>query len=334
MPIDVHAHCVPPAILELLRDRGADYGVSVTAQQPACAECLEFAYGLRVRPFFPRLLEDAGRRVAHMDRQGITKQVLSIWTDIFGYGLASRQGTAWHRLMNSSLAAWCAQDRRHFAWLASGALPDAASAARELETSVRQEGAVGGVVAANVEGANLGDLSLDEYWAAATELDVPVFIHPAQPDPTPRTRRFTLMNPIVQYTFDTTLAVGSLIFSGVLDRFPGLRLILSHGGGAFPYLAGRFDCLHSRMDRKAAGNAALHEPSSYAPRMHYDTILHNAKALRFLAESVGVSRLVIGSDDSFPPADHDPLGSLRAAGFGLAEIETIAETNPRRVFRL
>jgi aminocarboxymuconate-semialdehyde decarboxylase len=334
MPIDVHAHYVPPAVLETLRDRGADYGVSVTARPPACSECLEFAYGLQVRPFFPRLLEDAGRRVEHMERQGITKQVLSIWTDIFGYGIDSRRGTAWHRLLNSALAAWCAKDRQHFAWLASGALPDAASAARELETSVRQEGAVGGVVAANVEGVNLGELNLDEYWAAATELDVPVFIHPAQPTPTPRTRQFALMNPIVQYTFDTTLAVGSLIFSGVLDRFPGLRLILSHGGGAFPYLVGRFDCLHSRMDTKATANAALHAPSSYFGRMHYDTILHSAKALRFLAESVGVIRMVIGSDDSFPPADHDPLGSLRAAGFGPAEIETIAETNPRGIFRL
>lgn len=333
MPIDVHAHYVPPAILDALRDRGADYGVAVTAKPPACAQCLEFAYGLQVRPFFPRLLEDPSRRVENMQRQGITKQVLSIWTDIFGYGLASRQGTAWHRLLNRSLAAWCARDREHFPWLASGALPDAASAARELETSVRQEGAVGGVVAANVEGVNLGELNLDEYWAAATELDVPVFIHPAQPDPTERTKQFAL-NPIVQYTFDTTLAVGSLIFSGVLDRFPGLRLILSHGGGAFPYLVGRFDCLHSRMDKKATGDVAQEPPSSYLGRMHYDTILHNQKALRFLAESVGVSRMVIGSDDSFPPADHDPLGSLRAAGFGPEEIEVIAETNPKRIFRL
>jgi aminocarboxymuconate-semialdehyde decarboxylase len=332
MPIDVHAHYVPPAILETLREQGANYGIAVTAKPPACAECLAFSYGLRVRPFFPRLLEDPARRLENMHRQGVTRQILSVWTDIFGYGLPSPQGTAWHRLLNRSLAAWCEPDREHFAWLASGALPDAASAARELETSVKQEGAVGGVVAANVEGVNLGELNLDEYWAAATELKVPVFVHPAQPDPTPRTRRFAL-NPIVQYTFDTTLAVGSLIFSGVLDRFPGLTLILSHGGGAFPFLVGRFDCLQSRMDKQATGDAAKEPASSYLGRFYYDTILHNRGALRFLADSVGVGRMVIGTDDSFPPADHDPLGSLRAAGFVPAEIETIADSNPRRIFR-
>ncbi len=332
MPIDVHAHYVPPSILEAVRNREVELGVSVLGNPPACEQCLRFAYGLQVRPFFPRLVEEPARRLENMRRQGITRQVLSIWTDIFGYALASPKGAAWHRLLNASLAQWCAQERAHFSWLASGALPDAGAAARELETSVRQEGAVGGVVAANVEGDNLGELDLDEYWAAAVELDVPVFIHPAQPDPMPRTRKFAL-NPIAQYTFDTTLAAGSLISSGVLDRFPALRLILSHGGGTFPYLAGRFDCLHSRMDGKATGSVARERPSSYLKRMHYDTILHNPRALQFLADTVGVERMVIGTDDSFPPADHDPLASLRSAGFSAEEMDLIGERNPRRLFR-
>lgn len=332
MPIDVHAHSIPSSILETMRAGGQDYGVTLTVATPACAECLRFAYGLQVRPFFPRLLEDRARRAESMCKAGITRQVLSIWADVFGYGLPSRQGAAWHRLLNRSLGEWCEKDSEHFSWLASGALPDAASAARELERSVG-EGAVGGVVSANVEGVNLGDLGLDEYWAAAVELDAPVFVHPAQPDPTARTQRFAL-NPIVQYTFDTTLAVGSLIFSGVLDRFPKLQLILSHGGGALPYLIGRFDCLAGRMDPKSTGNVAHDKPSAYLERMHFDTILHAPKALRFLAETVGVDRMLIGSDDSFPPADSDPLASLRAAGFGPREIEIIGEKNPKRLFRL
>ncbi len=333
MPIDVHAHYVPPSLLDKVRDQGASLGVSVLGKPPACEQCLRFAYGLQVRPFPRRLVEEPAARLENMRRQGIDRQVLSIWTDIFGYGLPSPQGIAWHRLLNQSLGHWCGRHTESFSWLASGALPDAASAARELEKSVRQEGAVGGVVAANVEGDNLGEFNLDEYWAAAVELDVPVFIHPAQPDPTPRTRRFAL-NPIAQYTFDTTLAVGSLIASGVLDRFPRLNLILSHGGGTLPYLAGRFDCLLSRTDRKASGNVASELPSTYLRRMHYDTILHNPGALRFLADTVGTDRMVIGTDDSFPPADHDPIGSLQAAGFGAGDIEIIGTRNPTRLFHL
>lgn len=333
MPIDVHAHYVPPAILDRLSGKAEVYGISVLGTGPACARCLEFAYGLRARPFPPRLVEDIGERRENMRRQGITRQVLSIWTDIFGYGLPGARGKAWHRLLNGSLGEWCARDSGHFSWLASGALGDPAGAARELETAVRQEGACGGVVAANVEGINLGELPLDEYWAAAVELGVPVFIHPAQPNPTPRTRHFAHLNPIVQYTFDSTLAIGSLIFAGVLDRFRSLELIVSHGGGAFPYLVGRFDCLHGRMDAKLTHDAAAQPPSAYLQRLSYDTIVHSPRALRFLAESVGIERMVIGTDDSFPPAEHEPLGSLRAAGFAQEDIEIIAERNPRRLFR-
>lgn len=332
MPIDVHAHYVPPRILDVLRERGRDYGLAVEDRAGACP-CLQYDYGLKVRPFFPRLLESEEARIAAMDRIGMDRQVLSLWADIFAYGMPVEHSRAWHRLLNESLAAACARHPARFSWFGSGPLPDAAAAARELERSVRELGAAGGMVAANVEGENLGDLPLDEYWAAAEELGVPVFIHPAQPWPLPRTHRYAL-NPIVQYTFDTTLTLGSLIFSGVLDRFPRLDLIVSHGGGALPYLVGRFDVMHERMDKGEQRNVAGAPPSHYLRRFHYDTILHDAAALRYLAGKVHADRLVLGSDDPFPPMDRDPLATVKAAGFSAAEIALIADANPRRLLRM
>ncbi|MFO0521079.1 MAG: amidohydrolase family protein [bacterium] len=331
MPIDVHAHHVPLEILEPLSTRAADFGVSVVESSPGC-QCLRFDHGLQVRPFFSKLVEPVPDRLASMDRTGIDRQVLSIWTDIFAYALPRPQGTRWHRLLNDSLARMCAREPARFSWLASGALPDAQDAARELERAVREDGAVGGVVAANVEGTNLGDLDLDPYWDCAQALGVPVFIHPAAPTPNARTRRHAL-NQVVQYTYDTTLCVGSLIGAGVLDRFPTLELILSHGGGAMPWLIGRFDCMHGRMDRRQQEDVAAMAPSSYLTRLSYDTILHEPAALRYLIDRVGADRVVLGSDDSFPPADHDPMATLRSTGIGNREIEMIAEVNPRRLFR-
>ncbi|HEV8583961.1 MAG TPA: amidohydrolase family protein [Methylomirabilota bacterium] len=330
--IDVHAHYMPPELIERLRKDGARYGVSVVETEPAC-HALHFGYGLKLRPFFAKLIEEPAKRLASMAATGIEREILSTWTDMHAHGLDAPQGTAWHRLLNESIADFARRHGRHFSVLASGYLPDAAAAARELEFAVEELGAVGAVAATNVEGTNLGELPLDEYWAAAVELGVPVFLHPAQPNPTPRTRRFAL-NQIVQYTVDTTLCVGSLIGAGVLDRFPALTLILSHGGGTVPYVIGRFDVMFQRSDRAATGIAAAALPSAYLGRLYYDTILHDPRALRYLAERVGVERLVIGSDDSFPPADHDPLTSLRAAGFGAEEIRRIGEDNPRRLFRL
>jgi aminocarboxymuconate-semialdehyde decarboxylase len=332
MAIDVHAHYVPLPLVERLRVEGSRLGIRVVESEPGC-QSLHFAHGLQVRPFPGKLVEEPAQRIAAMAGVGIDRQILSVWTDIFGYALPAEHGAAWHRLLNQSLAALCQRHPDRFSMLASGHLADGARAARELDHAVRQLGAVGAVAATNVEGTNLGELPLDEYWAAAVELGAPVFLHPAQPAPTSRTRRFAL-NPIVQYTFDTTLAIGSLIASGVLDRFPTLTLILSHGGGALPYLIGRFDCLHDRSDHAATGIVAASPPSAYLRRLYYDTILHDPRALAYLASRVEVDRLLIGSDDSFPPADHDPLASLRRAGFSADEIDRIAERNPRALFRL
>jgi aminocarboxymuconate-semialdehyde decarboxylase len=330
MVIDAHAHYVPPSILERLRGQAQRYGIDVVDQPaPTCA-CLNFHYGLQCRPFFSRLLESPQQRLDAMQRQGVQHQVLSGWVDVFGHGLDAEKGGAWHRLMNEELAGFCRADSAHFSMLASGHMPDAASAARELEYAVRELGAVGGVVACNIEGTNLGEMPLDEYWAAASELDVPVFLHPTQPMPTARSRKYAL-NQVVQYTFDTTLAMGSLVWSGALDRFPKLKLLLSHGGGALPYLIGRFDLMHGRSPA-AAGLASAQPPSAYLRRMHFDTILHDAQALNFLKEKVGCERLVLGTDDSFPPADADPLGSLRKAGFTRDEIQQVASENPSHLF--
>jgi aminocarboxymuconate-semialdehyde decarboxylase len=324
MPIDVHAHYVPRQILDTLEERARDFGLSLVRTPPQCA--LHFDYGLKVRPFFPKLIESESERIAGMAQQGVDRQVLSVWPDILAYGLPTQTAIRWHRLMNESLGKLCRRHPQHFALFASVPLPDPAAAAREAEFAMRELGAAGLLVAANVEGVNLGEVPLDEFWHAAVELDAPVFIHPVEPMPPPRTSKFALVQ-IAQYTFDTTLCVGSMVFSGVLDRFPKLRIILSHGGGAFPYLLGRFDLMHQRMDKVAQADAAVAPPSAYVRRFHYDSVLHDARILRFLASMVGVDRVVLGSDYSFPPADLDPVEAVRKAGFSEPEAQRILDQN-------
>ncbi len=324
MPIDVHAHYVPHRLIETLEERASDFGVSLIKTPPQCA--LHFHYGLKIRPFFAKLIEPVHERLAGMVAQGVTRQVLSVWPDIFAYGLPAPRGARWHRLLNEILSTVCARYPDRFSLFASLPLPDAAAAAREAEYAITQLGAAGLVVAANVEGVNLGELALDELWDAAVKLDAPVFIHPVQAMPPPRVAKFALVQ-IAQYTFDTTLCIGSLIFSGVLDRFPTLRLIMSHGGGAFPYLLGRFDCMHARMDRSAQGDVAAAAPSAYVKRFYYDTILHSPMQLRWLAEAASVERIVLGSDYSFPPADLDPIGTVRKAGFAGQDLSKILDEN-------
>jgi len=331
MPIDVHAHYVPPPLVETVEERARDFGLSVIKHPPSCSCALHFDYGLKVRPFFPKLIEPVERRLEAMAQQGVDRQVLSMWADIFAHGLPRPQAVAWHRYLNEQMAALCQQRPGQFSWLASVPFPYAEEAAAEIEHAVKNLGAVGAVIAANVEGTNLGELDLDAFWQAAVALDVGVFIHPVQAQPQPRAAKFAL-SQIAQYTVDTTFTVGSLIFSGVLDRFPTLRILLSHGGGSVPYLAGRFDCMHERMDRAQQSDVAKAPPSSYLRRFYYDTILHDPSILQWLASRVSVGRIALGSDYSFPPADLDPVGTVRKAGFTGPDFQAIVEDNPRALF--
>ena len=331
MPTDVHAHYVPPNLIETIEGRAAEFGISVIQHPPTCSCALHFDYGLKVRPFFPKLIEPVEKRIDAMAKQGIDRQLLSMWADIFGHGMPRDKSLKWHRYLNEQMAALCENTPGKFSMLASVPFPHAQESAAELTYAVKQLGAVGAVVAANVEGVNLGELDLDAFWQTAVDLDVGVFIHPVQAQPSPRSAKFAL-SQIAQYTVDTTFTVGSLISAGVLDRFPKLRILLSHGGGTFPYLTGRFDIMHERMDRKQQGDVAQNAPSSYLRRFYYDTILHDPAILKWLASRVSVDRIVLGSDYSFPPADLDPVGTARKAGFSDAEFKVIAEDNPRALF--
>src|SRR5215468_1001510 len=329
MPIDIHAHYVPPQLIDAVAARGKDIGVRLVRSDGA-PPALHFDYGFKVRPFFPRLIEPVGDRRAWLDAQGIDLQIVGTWPDIFGYDLAAEACVAWHRMLNDTLAAWCADNSDRFAWIASVPLIQAEAAAEEAERAVAV-GACGVIISSNIENVNLGELPLDPFWRKAEALGLPVLIHPVLVGPAPRATKFGLAQ-IAHYTFDTTLGIGSLLMSGVLDRFPRLKLVLSHGGGAYPYLAGRFDIMHRRMDRAAQGDVAAKAPSAYAAQMAYDSIVHAPKALRFLIDVVGLDNVVLGTDYSFPPADMEPLALLQSAQLSAAEIEAIADANPRRVF--
>jgi aminocarboxymuconate-semialdehyde decarboxylase len=329
VPIDVHAHYVPHQLIEAIGKRGKDIGVRLDAPGGG-APALQFDYGFKVRPFFARLVEPVAERHAWMDEQGIDLQINGTWPDIFGYGLPRDACIAWHRMLNDTLAEWTDQNKARFAWISSVPLIDAEAAAAELERTVGM-GACGVIISANVENTNIGELPLDPFWRKAESLGLPVLLHPVLAGPVPRVGKFAL-GQIAHYTYDTTLGIGSLLMSGVLDRFPRLKLVLSHGGGTYPYLAGRFDTMHRRMDKASQANVAAETPSAYAPRMIYDSIVHGPKQLRFLIDLVGLDNIVLGTDYSFPPADMEPLALLRAAGLSAAQTAAIADDNPRRVF--
>jgi len=132
MPVDVHAHYVPPSIFEAVESRARDFGLSVIPHPANCTCAFHFDYGLKVRPFFPKLIEAVDRRVEAMEQQGVDRQVLSMWADIFAYGMPRDASRAWHRFLNQHLSQLCQAHDRQFSFLASVPLPHSDDAAAEL----------------------------------------------------------------------------------------------------------------------------------------------------------------------------------------------------------
>jgi aminocarboxymuconate-semialdehyde decarboxylase len=329
VPIDTHAHYVPPQLIAAIKSKGSAIGVRL-APADGGKEALAFDYGFKVRPFFPRLVEPVAERQKWLDEQRIDHQIVGTWPDIFGYGLPREHCIGWHRMLNDTLAEWTADNAKRFSWISSVPLTDAEAAAAELERTMNN-GAIGVIISANIEAVNIGELPLDPFWRKAEALGLPVLLHPVLSSAVPRVGKFAL-GQIAHYTYDTTLGTGSLIMSGVLDRFPKLKLLLSHGGGTYPYLAGRFDVMHKRMDKAGQHNVAAKTPSAYAREMHYDSIVHAPKALRFLIDIAGNGNVHLGTDYSFPPADMEPLDLVKAAGLSKADSEAISDGNPRKLF--
>ncbi|MGE3540262.1 MAG: amidohydrolase family protein [Candidatus Tectimicrobiota bacterium] len=329
MRIDMHAHYVPPRVLSALERDTVPYGVQIQAAEGG-ARCAHFTYGVTLRPFHPALL-DLETRWRCMDAQGVERQILSVWTDLSGYGLEPAAGARWHRLLNEAFMEVAQQHPQRLSWLASVPLQDPARAAEELAYSVRQCGAVGGVIGNNIEGKNPDDPALDEFWSAVVELGVPLFLHPVEPIIPARVQQYYL-HALSYYLYDTVATVGALLFSGVMDRFPALQLILSHGGGFFPYHAGRFDIIYHTLPQTRAH--LRHPPSHYLRRFYYDTIVHHPTALQFLCTMVGSDRLLLGTDYPFPVADPDPLRLYSQAGFDAEVIAALAGGNAAQLFHV
>ncbi len=205
------------------------------------------------------------------------------------------------------------------------------AAARELERAVRDLGLRGCEINSNVNGKNLDDKALAPFYARAQELDVPIFIHPSGvPGLNERLGAYYLTN-LIGNPMDTTIAAASLIFGGVLKEFPRLKVYLAHGGGACPYIRGRWE--HGWRVRKEAHANIERPPSEYFGQLYFDSLVHGGPALNFLAATVGPERIMLGTDYPFDMGNYRSVEAIDAvAGVTDAEKDLMLGGNAARLF--
>ncbi|MGW0842722.1 amidohydrolase family protein [Streptomyces sp. NPDC002787] len=310
--IDVHAHLLLPEIEETVAGHpglAEARGLDARRNGPAALAVNGPMVGARV----PKLT-DVTERLAAMDATGVDVQLVSPSPGHYHYWAEPQLAEQVCLLANEGTAGHCAKapDRLHGLGLIPLQHPGLAVA---LLDHALDQGLKGVEISSHAPGpggtreVELSDPRLAPFWARAEETGALVFLHPFGCTLDERLDQWYLSNTVGQPT-ENAVALSHLIFSGVLDRHPGLRLIAAHGGGYLPTHIGRSD--HAWRARPDARDCAR-EPSSYLKQLHFDSLVHDPHVLRALIGTVGADRVLLGSDFPFDMGTDDPLGALRAA---------------------
>ena len=315
---DVHNHAVPREAIELLRG-SSGYPITVEGNVMEAD---------RVRAELTPVFTDPAAKLEQLESLGLEAGVVSVSPALFAYETDEDRGAALCRAVNTGLAEFCTHEPSRLRWIAHVPLQEPGAAA-DLLAEAAAGGAVGAQIGTSVAGTPLADADLEPFWAAAEEHDMALMLHPAYNNPHPGLEGYHLQNAIGNQ-LETTIAAERLIVKGVLDRHPGLRLLLVHAGGYMPWQGGRLR--HAATVRTELADSPP-DPHAYFGRIVVDTITHDAAALRFLVDRVGADNVAMGTDLPFDMATREPVAALEEA-VDADTARRIMEEAPRRLFRL
>ena len=305
--IDVHSHVVPKSLPA--DPTGGAIGAWPSVHCEACGRKAMVRMGENPFRQIDERSWDVARRIADMDEDGVTAQALSPMPELLSYWLDPGPSLELGRSVNHTIAEMAALRPDRFFGLGCVPLQDPDLAAREVATLRSKFGLVGVEVGSNIVGAYLGDARFDPFFAAAEAEDLAVFVHSLHPlaardlDP--------MLVPFAAFTVDTALCAASLIMSGVLERFPRLKLGFSHGGGVLAPILHRMEFgwnstggFEGRLPKS---------PKSYAKRFFYDSLVYHGAYLEHLTAHVAPGQVFLGTDYPYLIQQSAPRAFIQTA---------------------
>lgn len=316
MTTDVHAHLLMPGLHAEVERRAPELVAEAAAlefrRNGAASQAVS---GPMVGSRIPKLT-DVNVRLADMDRQGVDRQWVSASPNHF-YPWAPEDLAAWVAAeVNRLVAEHVAQAPDRLIGLGVVPLQHPQRIVEALDDAVLGHGLAGVEISSFAGDVELSDVRLEPFWERAEQLGAVIFLHPFGCSLDERLDRFYLANTVGQ-PVENAVALSHLIFSGVLDRHPDLKIVAAHGGGYLPTAIGRSD--HAWRVRPDAQKCA-HEPSWYLRKIWFDTVIHDPAVLRHLLATVGSTQVVLGSDYPFDMGSTDPVAFVKSAGL-TAEVE-------------
>jgi len=327
--IDVHAHFFPESFIRVVEEGGASFGAGVDRSNPKGPVLLTGASRTAV---LEARYWDLDLRIRSMNRQGVAVQALSLTAPMV-YWADGATGARLSAAFNDAASAAHVAHPDRFVVCAMLPMQDPVRALAELERSAKLPGVKGVYMGTNIGGRELSDPEFFPIFERSAALGLPVLLHPLRVVGAERLQAFYLGN-FLGNPFDTAIAAAHLVFGGVLDRLPKLEVCLPHAGGAMPYLHGRLR--HGQGVRPETKGVAKKPFSAYLRRFSYDIISHDAGALRYLVDTVGADRVMVGTDFCFDMGYERPLAIIQAKATALSrkDQERIVRSNAARMLRL
>jgi aminocarboxymuconate-semialdehyde decarboxylase len=306
--IDIHAHLMPQSLWKAVDAGQAWHGFRL---EPGRGLGAVVRADKRVGVQTPKLRFTPEERLKDMDEQGVDVQVVSIHTPLFSYDVDSAQGQQLAREVNDEIAAMTRQWPERFAGLATLPVQDVGAAVAELDRAVHVLGLKGAELDTVVNGQTWDEPHFLPLFKAAEAMGAVLFFHPQPQDNLVLafTEKFNLANSI-GVPVEDALLVATLIFGGIFDACPELKVCIAHGGGPACFGMGRLD--RGWQVRSEARMHIQHPPSTYQRHFYYDCVTNSEVALRFLIDQVGADRVVLGSDWPFVGWEPSPPGWVQS----------------------